>query len=180
MAGPGPDRIRPIRHMVRGALFDILRHVVKGSEFLDLFAGTGSVGLEALSRGAKHVTFVDNYGPATKLIAKNLSRLQFEDKARIYQKDVEEALTTFGRRDRRFEVAFLGPPYEEGLTEPTLKLLSEETVLSAGGIASAEIFKKTSLPEAIGTLRKIQCEKYGQNKLIFYRQIPPATELAEI
>ena len=73
--GPGPKKIRPMRHSVRKALFDILQNVIDGSRFLDLFAGTGGVGLEALSRGAAHVTFVDDFSEAVNLIGKSVEKL---------------------------------------------------------------------------------------------------------
>ncbi len=168
-----------MRNMVRGALFDILRQVVEGSKFLDLFAGTGSVGLEALSRGAERVTFVDNYRPAIQLISKNLDKLRFTGRADVYEKDVDEALTTFAQRDRRFDVAFVGPPYGQGFTEPTLDRIQNQGIVVVGGILVAEVFKKRELPDSIGSLSKIKEENYGQNKLVFYRFDPPEKELTQ-
>lgn len=133
--GPGPDKVRPMRQLVRKALFDILRQVVPGSHFLDLFAGTGSVGLEALSRGADRVTFVDRFSEATKLINKNLEKLSYTSSASVYHMETEAALEKFDRRDRRFDLVFLGPPYDQGLSGETLELLGRNKVAQKGSKA---------------------------------------------
>lgn len=168
--GPGPKEIRPIRHLVRKALFDILRQVVSDSRFLDLYAGTGSIGLEALSRGASSVTFVDSFSRATQLINRNLEKLGYESKARVYGTKVGEAIDKFDRRDRRFDIAFLGPPYNEDLAEETLNQLAGKNVVRRGGLVAAEVFFKNDLADQYGDLAKIKESKYGQNKLYFYRR----------
>ncbi|MFP4588388.1 MAG: 16S rRNA (guanine(966)-N(2))-methyltransferase RsmD [Candidatus Bipolaricaulota bacterium] len=173
--GPGPAEIRPMREVVRRGLFDTLRQVVENSKFLDLFAGTGSVGLEALSRGASQVTFVDQLDSSVKLIKKNLDRLGFQNRARVYQRDVFSALELFQRRDRRFDLVFLGPPYQSNLDREVLKHLGDCRVVRSNGIAIVEVFSKTDLPEQFGELDLIQISEYGQNKLVFYRQKMPAT-----
>lgn len=168
--GPGPDEIRPIRHLVRKALFDILHKVVPGSNFLDLFAGTGSVGLEALSRGADHVTFVDRFSGATKLINKNVEKLGFSNSTNVCQMETEEALDKFDRRDRRFDLLFVGPPYGEGLEGDTLNQLGRNKVAKNRGLVAVEVFFKNDLARSYGSLVKIKESEYGQNKLVFYRK----------
>lgn len=168
--GPGPDEIRPMRHLVRKALFDILRQVVPDSRFLDLYAGTGSIGLEALSRGASGVTLVDSFSGATQLINRNVEKLGYESKARVYEMKVEKAIGKFDRRDRRFDVAFLGPPYDEGLAEETLNQLAGKNVVRRGGLVAVEVFFKNDLADHYGDLAKIKESEYGQNKLYFYRR----------
>jgi len=168
--GPGPEEIRPIRHLVRKALFDILRQVISGSLFLDLYAGTGSVGLEALSRGANHVTFVDQLPDATRLINKNLDALTYTNRATVYQMDTEEALEKFDHRDRRFDIVFLGPPYQEGLSKATLKQLGRNKVVKQGGLVGVEVFFKNDLADGYDKLVKIKEREYGQNKLAIYRK----------
>jgi 16S rRNA (guanine966-N2)-methyltransferase len=96
------ERIRPMRAAVRTALFNIIRELVKGSRFLDLFAGTGSVGLEALSRGAEECTFVDRLPEAVRLIKQNLAKLGLTGRAKVYQLDALEAIARFERRGKRF------------------------------------------------------------------------------
>ncbi len=161
-----------MRHLVRKALFDILQHVIRGSQFLDLFSGTGGVGLEALSRGAEHVTFVDNLSESVKLIGKNVEKLEYQDSASIYEMDVRQALDKFKSRDRRFDIVFLGPPYEQGLARKTLKQLAGTNLVKNWGIAGAEVFFKTDLPESMGRLEKIDSHDYGQTSLVIYRRKP--------
>lgn len=168
--GPGPDEIRPISHLVRKALFDILRQVVPDSKFLDLYAGTGSIGLEALSRGATDATFVDHFSEATKLINRNVEKLSYTDTANVYKLKVEEAIDKFHRRDRRFDIVFLGPPYNQGLAEKTLYQLRENNVVRNGGIVGVEVFFKNELEVKYYDLERIKESEYGQNKLVFYRR----------
>jgi len=170
--GPGPDEVRPMRHAVRKALFDILQNVIEGSRFLDLFAGTGGVGLEALSRGARHATFVDNLPESVKLIGKNIEKLGYQEVATLYEMEVSDAIDKFKRRDRRFDVIFLGPPYEEGLTERTLEQLKSTNVVRRWGIVAVEVFFKTELKDNYGTLEKIDARDYGQSRLLIFRRKP--------
>ncbi|MFP4136574.1 MAG: 16S rRNA (guanine(966)-N(2))-methyltransferase RsmD [Candidatus Acetothermia bacterium] len=168
--GPGPEKIRPMRQLVRKALFDILRQVVPDSKFLDLYTGTGSVGLEALSRGASSVTFVDSFSGAIQLVNRNLEKLGYEKKARVYEMNARKAIDKFDRRDRRFDVVFLGPPYNEGLAEGTLSQFVGKEVVRRGGLAAVEVFFKNDLADRYGDLAKIKESTYGQNKLYFYRR----------
>jgi 16S rRNA (guanine966-N2)-methyltransferase len=168
--GPGPDEIRPISHLVRKALFDILRQVVADSKFLDLYAGTGSIGLEALSRGATSATFVDHFSEATKLINKNVEKLNYTGTANVYRMKAEKAIDKFHRRDRRFDIVFLGPPYDQGLAEEALYHLRGKNVVRDGGIVAVEVFFKNDLEISYDDLERIKKSEYGQNKLVFYRR----------
>ncbi|MBS3787581.1 16S rRNA (guanine(966)-N(2))-methyltransferase RsmD [Candidatus Bipolaricaulota bacterium] len=170
--GPGPEEIRPMRHSVRKALFDILQNVIEGSRFLDLFAGTGGVGLEALSQGASHATFVDNLSESVKLVGKSIEKLGYQEVATLYEMEVSAALDKFESRDRRFDIIFLGPPYEKGLTTETLNQLKRTNVIRRWGIVGVEVFFKTDLNEAYGVLEKIDSREYGQSKLVIYRNKP--------
>ena len=168
--GPGPGEIRPMRHVVRKALFDMLRRVVEDSNFLDLFAGTGSVGLEALSQGAGYVTFVDNFDKAIEIINRNIKSLDYTEKARTYCREVDEMIDLFDRRDRRFNIVFIGAPYGKGLAEETLKDISERTILEPFGLVALEVFSKRSLKDAYGDLNLIKERDYGQNRLMIFRK----------
>ena len=170
--GPGPEEVRPMRHSVRKALFDILQNVIEGARFLDLFAGTGSVGLEALSRGASHATFVDNLPESIQLIGKNIEKLGYQGVTTIHSMAVSEAIEKFKNRDRRFDLVFIGPPYQEGLTESTLKQLEGSEIVRTWGIVTVEVFFKNDLNEKYGELEKIDFSDYGQSKLVIYRRRP--------
>jgi len=167
---PKDERIRPMRDQVRGAIFEIVHEFVPGSRFLDLFAGTGSVGIEALSRGARECTFVDHLPEAVRLIKMNLARLGLLARARVYQLDVFEALERFERRSRRFDLVFVGPPYGEGLAARTLERLGDSKLLAEGGLVIVEVFKKEreELEERYGRLVLLQERRYGDNLVLFY------------
>ncbi len=170
--GPGPEEIRPMRHSVRKAFFDILQNVIEDSNFLDLFAGTGSVGLEALSRGANHATFVDNLSKSGELIGKSIDKLGYQHETTLDKMEVSVAIDKYVRRDRRFDIIFLGPPYERGLSKRTLNQLKETSLVRLWGIVGVEVFFKTDLSEEYGKLKKIDSREYGQSKLVIYRRKP--------
>jgi len=168
---PKSASIRPMRDAVRAALFSILGDLVPGSRFLDLFAGTGSVGIEALSRGAKHTVFVDNSAEAVKIIEENLQNLGLTGKATVCREDVFKALELLSRRNQRFDLVFIGPPYGEDLARRTLEQLGRIEILSEGAVAAAEIFKKegTAFEERYGGLVLFDERTYGDNMIKLYR-----------
>lgn len=170
--GPGPEEIRPMRHSVRKALFDILQNVIEDSRFLDLFAGTGSVGLEALSQGAKRATFVDNLPESVKLIGKSIDKLGYQEVTTLYEMEVSAAIDKFENRDRRFDIVFVGPPYQENLSSQTLERLKGCKIIRNWGIVGLEVFSKTELEETYGSLERIDSRNYGQSRLIIYRKKP--------
>ncbi len=167
-----------MRDQVRAGLFAIIQDFLPGSRFLDLFAGTGSVGIEALSRGAKSCIFVDNLPEAVQLIKQNLAALGLTSQAKVYQLDVFAALERLYRRGRRFELIFIGPPYGQGLVGPTLARIAELGLLEPGGLAIAEIFKKerSELQERYGPLRLIRERRYGDNLIVIYQASQPRKE----
>lgn len=161
-----------MRAQVRAALFNILNARsarVPGSRFLDLFAGTGSVGLEALSRGAAQAVFVDLSREAVALIRDNLKALGLNERAVIYHQDFISALVQLETEQQRFDLAFVGPPYGKGLAERALAALAQTHILNEDALVMAEIFKKETLPEAFGHLDRSDMRRYGDNVLVFYR-----------
>lgn len=161
--------LRPMREAVRAALFDILSDSVTNARFLDLFAGTGSVGLEALSRGAQSCVFVDISGQACQIIHENLKNLNLEKHARIYQLDVFRAIELFDRQSEEFDLVFVGPPYGQGLAPKTLAHLATHSILSSGALVVTEIFKKETIQTEYGLLKSFDERTYGDNRLWFYR-----------
>lgn len=166
---PQHHRIRPMRDVVRGALFNILGDLVEGSRFLDLFAGTGSVGIEALSRGAEYCAFVDHAPEAIRLIHKNLEALSFKEKALVLKLDVFEAIERLSAESERFDLIFIGPPYHKRLAHKALMALSQHVLLDKEGIIITEIFKKEELDAQYGELALMDEYQYGDNRLLFYR-----------
>ena len=161
--------IRPMRDFVRTALFNILVDLVPGARFLDLFCGTGSVGLEALSRGATDCVFVDHSAEACGITRRNLAALGLLKKAKVIQADYAEGIDYLQRRGRRFDLIFIGPPYGRGLADAALRLLSESRLFHTETVIVSEVYKKESLSPAYGELYSVDRRLYGDNELHFYR-----------
>jgi len=169
------EDLRPMRAQVRAALFNILNARsarVPGSRFLDLFAGTGSVGIEALSRGAAQTVFVDVSHEAIRLIKDNLRTLQLSERAVVYHEDAIKALAQLEAEGQRFDLVFIGPPYGKNLAERALAALAETHLLNEDALVITEIFKKEALREAYGRLKRSDMRRYGDNVLVFYRWMP--------
>ena len=168
--------IRPMRDFVRAALFSILSDFVEDAAFLDLYCGTGSVGLEALSRGARSCTFVDRSRGSCAIARKNLDELDFLDIGEVIQSDCVEMIEGFARRARRFDLIFLGPPYYKELAPVTLAALGKGEILGADPIVVAEIHHTERADEDYGVLELVDARKYGDNRLLFYRPKDGAVE----
>jgi 16S rRNA (guanine(966)-N(2))-methyltransferase RsmD len=152
---------------VRQTLFDVLAAVVPGSRFLDVFAGSGGVGLEALARGAERVVFVDQARGAVRAIEENLAAMGALARAEVVAKDARSALARLAADGARFDVVFVDPPYESELYAPALRAAGE--LLAEGGVAVAEHFHKRELPERIGGLVRYRSVRVGDHRLGFYR-----------
>ena len=164
-------RIRPTSDMLRETLFNILGPRVDGARFLDLFAGSGAVGIEAVSRGAAHVVLVENHRAAAHLISKNLALLEIGEGARLIPADAIEAIAKLeSERASAFEFIFLDPPYaKERDYHSVLHALEKSPLLSDSSILIAEHRKTFSLPAAIGRLQQFRTLKQGDATLSFYR-----------
>lgn len=162
-----------MRDQVRAALFNILMDVVEGRVFLDLFAGTGSVGLEALSRGARRAVFVDRGREALQLLRQNIDDLGVSERAEVVADDVFDAIPRLAQCDERFDLVFIGPPYGADLAHRTLTRLANSDVLGRDAIVVTEIFKKEAVEPTYGQLAQIDARLYGDNRLVFYRLTAP-------
>ncbi len=164
--------IRPMRDFVRTALFNIISDMVMDARFLDLFCGTGSVGLEALSRGAREVAFVDRSANACGIVRRNLDLLGFLDRARVLQSDYVAGIDHLERRGKKFDLVFVGPPYDKGLADAALRLLAERPIIAPDALVVAEVRNKTRLDQSYGPLEQIDKRVYGDNVLNFYLAVP--------
>jgi len=166
--------LRPTADRVRESLFSILEAgrlgagPLSGSAFLDLYAGTGSVGIEALSRGAARATFVESDRARCRLIAENLALTGLAAAAAVVCAPVARALPTLERRGSRCGFIFIDPPYEGGLAADTLNMIGRTGLLVAGGVVVVEHSRRAALPEAAGGLSRIRRESYGDTVLSFY------------
>ncbi len=162
------EGIRPMRDFVRTALFNILGELVVDARFLDLFCGTGSVGLEALSRGARACVFIDNSKAACAITRRNLEKLGFLTCAQVVQADFLSGVDHFARRGRQFDVVFVGPPYGKGLAAQALARLGRGDLLSPTAVVVTEIYKKEEISGGYGVLTRVDRRVYGDNVLLFY------------
>ncbi len=160
--------LRPMREAVRAVLFNILDNAITGAHFLDLFAGTGSIGLEALSRGARSCVFVDISEEACWIIRKNIENLGLAQQASVYQIDALKAIEMFHRQGQQFDLVFIGPPYGKELAHKTLVHLSSHPIVSPGALVVTEIFKKEKVQAEYGSLKSLEERTHGDNRLWFY------------
>ena len=159
--------IRPTTDNVKEAIFSIIQFDIEGRRILDLFAGTGQLGIEALSRGAKSAVFVDAREDACKLIRENLKRTKLEQDGRVVRADYLEYLK---RCREKFQIIFLDPPYAEVFLENSLKVITEIDILQSGGIIVAERPLGKELPWEFEGFIRSRDYKYGSTLLTIYRK----------
>jgi len=164
---------RPTGARVKQTLFDILSPRMAGCRFLDAFAGSGGIGLEALSRGAARVVFVDTSAPAIQAVRENVALLQGAGEAQVFRQDARLALAGLADTGVRFDVVYLDPPYDSDLYEPVLQQCGETRLLEREGLVVAEHFHKRRLPETIGGLLRTREVRVGDHCLSFYRREDP-------
>jgi len=161
-------KLRPTSSKVREAIFDILRNRIVGASFVDLYAGTGTVGFEALSRGAGRAIFVEPDRSRARGIKENAIKLGFFEKAKIVQKRAHEFLRTSSRDKKSFDIFFLDPPYFSENIKVTLPIIGEKEILNKWGIVIIEHYFKNKLPEMVGELKMIRDYRYGDTMLTIY------------
>jgi 16S rRNA (guanine966-N2)-methyltransferase len=170
LKGKPPAGIRPTSDRLRETLFNVLGPRVEGSTFFDACAGMGGVGIEAISRGAQFVYFVDQARKATSIIRENLESLDVKDGFRILEMDLGRALDLLERDRMVFDIVFVDPPYEkDALYAETLMALGSRSLLAEGGLVVMEHSKRVQLAEEVGTLRRYRVLPQGDSTLSFYR-----------
>jgi 16S rRNA (guanine966-N2)-methyltransferase len=157
--------LRPATDYVKEALFDILATRVPESSFLDLFSGSGCIGIEALSRGAKHAVFVEKEPEHGALIRENLGLTGFSGESELLQMDVFQAIALLRRKKRLFDIVFVDPPFRHGLVVPTLEQLLRAGIVVPGGL----IVTRTAVGEELETaLPSARQSRYGDSILNFF------------
>jgi len=162
-------RIRPTSDRVREAIFSVLGAAVVEARVLDLFAGTGALSLEALSRGARDAVLVEEHSTALNILRQNVAALGLESRTRVLPLPVTKALRKLAAEGEQFSLVFLDPPYERGLAEKTLAALQGSGLLVPGARAVAEHSQRETLPELVGGLQLGQCRRYGDTQVAFYQ-----------
>lgn len=166
---PIDDKIRPTTDKVKEAVFSILNSHINlyGKNVLDLFGGTGNLGLEALSRGAAHCWFGDNSRDSIKLLKENIRYCKAENKSTIFAGDFRKALSRM-QTQAACDVILLDPPYNRGMLPECFDLISEYRLLADDGIIIAEHRREEMLPEQMGNFEKIKERKYGTVVISIY------------
>jgi 16S rRNA (guanine966-N2)-methyltransferase len=167
--------LRPTSDRLRETLFNVLGSGIQDSRFLDVFAGTGAVGIEALSRGADYVSFIENHAPSAALIRKNLSALKVHSGVTIICADAIRGIETLEAKvkagDPAYDYIFIDPPYVATADySRVLQKVGVSIVLNHRGIIIVEHRKTFDLPESFGTLKRVRLLRQGDAALSFYRR----------
>ncbi|WNG17980.1 16S rRNA (guanine(966)-N(2))-methyltransferase RsmD [Cystobacter fuscus] len=171
LAGPKATskHIRPTADRVRETLFNVLGQWLEGQRVLDLYAGTGALGLEAVSRGAKGVVLVDSDREALALCRANTDTLGFSARVEVLAQPVARALETLGRRGDRFQLIFADPPYAARVVETVLEGLSAHQLLADGGTVVIEHDKREPAPEAHAGFTRVDQRRFGDTLVSLFR-----------
>jgi 16S rRNA (guanine(966)-N(2))-methyltransferase RsmD len=168
LKSPVGRKVRPTSDRIREAIYDMLGPDLEGTKVLDLFAGTGAMGIEALSRGFQTGVFVENDRGALNLIRDNLDLCGLADRARVEARDVFEFLKRFDAA-APFDLVLVDPPYGEGMVLPAVEQLACKTGLRAGGYVVCECERELELPDEVKSLKRIKYKSYGDSSVHVYK-----------
>jgi 16S rRNA (guanine(966)-N(2))-methyltransferase RsmD len=173
---PG-DTTRPVMDRVKESVFNIIRPWILDADFLDLFAGTGSVGIEALSQGARRAVFVEKEYQAIRVIKANLKTTGLQDRAKVIRQDVFDFLAS--RPESSYDFIYVAPPQYHGLWAQTLTLLDERNCLASGGqvIVQIDPIEYEDEKPPLRHLAAIDERKYGNTLIVFYEWQPASKDL---
>lgn len=161
---------RPTLQIVRKSIFDIIAEDVPGAHVLDLYAGPGSLGLEALSRGSQKVTFVDENRRVLDKLTENIERLGFHEKTQLVNEDVVKTLFRLSRGGKKYDIVFVDPPYKSNLVSGMIEALEVCDILRNRGSLIIEHSKHIELPHRIGWLTLWKMREFGETRVSFYRR----------
>jgi len=164
------EELRPTSSKVREAIFNILMTEIDHSLFLDLYAGTGAVGLEALSRGAEKVVFVESSLLRSKAVMDYLHRVGMDDRASVHREKAETFLQRAMKTGTKFDIIFADPPYLSDEIERVLMHIGEYSILKDGGCIMVEHSSKKVLPEHLQNIKRTKNYKYGDTMITLYRK----------
>ena len=170
------SRVRPTTDAVKEALFAILRTRVHDARTLDLFAGSGNLGIEALSRGAQHATFVDNSSASIRTVRQNLAELDVpKTQTRLIRADASTAIADLAIQHATFDLIFLDPPYDSTLAHESLQSLGlTGSLLSHEATIVVEHDPSLSIADFYGILTRVRVERYGNTSVSLYRRVASA------
>lgn len=175
-----PATIRPTQNVTKQSIFNLLGHDLEGQSVLELFAGSGAVGIEALSRGAKSVTFIEHDPKCVDVIRKNLEilgydlTLQKEPVCEVIHTDAFAAIKGLATRNRKFDLIFFDPPYGLDLGKKALKTLGAYDILHPNCFVVVEYSKRERLPDLEANFKLVTERQYGKSYLAIFQSITPA------
>lgn len=164
---PG-NHVRPTSDRVKETLFQVVGPYFDGGWALDLFAGTGSLGIEALSRGCDRVVFVDRSRASVDTIKDNLQKTGFIERSEVHREDVRSAMRKLSRREIRFRLVFLDPPYRGNLLTPVMEKIAEGSLLQDDGILVAEHDFRHPPPDRVATLKAYRRMTFGEAAITLF------------
>lgn len=159
---------RPTSDRVKESLFNIISKKMRDSTVLDLFAGSGNLGLESISRGAEKCTFVENNKVAYKTLKENIDLLKFQDMSETYFQEAFTTLKTLHMLNKKYDIIFLDPPYGKGLIESSINEINNLELLNNEGIIISEYDAEDNVPDSIGEIKIYRTESYGRIKISFW------------
>lgn len=165
---PKNEDVRPTTDRVKESLFNIINGYIIEGEILDLFAGTGSLGIECLSRGADKCVFVDLSKSSIDIIKSNIKKARVEDNSEVVNLDYKNAIDRVKNNSYSFDIIFMDPPYYENMFIDALTRIGESNILKDDGIIVVEHDTKQEFPDNVGKLVKSKSRKYGNTTLTFY------------
>lgn len=163
-------KTRPTLQIVRKSIFDTLGEEVKGAHILDLFAGAGSLGLEALSRGSQEVTFVDDNQGVLDKLGENAKLLGFKEMVNLVNADATKTLHSLWKNRVKYDIVFADPPYSSKFISKVVETFEVCDVIRNGGLLVIEHSKHTPLPHHIGLLILWKVKEFGETHVSFYRK----------
>ena len=171
MSPEGYATTRPTLDRVKEAMFNILQMKVPDAVVLDAFAGTGSLGLEAVSRGAKHCFLVDQNSETFSILKQNVSSLRFEDKCTCFNKDSYGALTEFAKKEVKFDLIFIDPPYRKNMIPGAVEIIDDNNLLKDNGIIMTKIDTREDIYKGTHAIPLNDSRKYGKTTVCVYRKV---------
>ena len=165
-----PEEIRPVSLKVKASCFNIIKDIVPDAAVLDLFAGSGALGFEAISCGAKSVVFIDHSKTTLEVVSENITALGLELAAKTIYGDALERIKDFKARNQAFDLIFLDPPYYQGILNKTLQRIAEYDIVSDFGFLVAFCYASDEFCNEYGVFSLILQKKYGQNRVLIYEK----------
>ncbi len=170
LKAPEGLQTRPVTDKIRESLFNIWMHDIDGCDFLDLFSGSGSMGIEAMSRHAHHVVMVDLSSEAIKVILQNIRSCALQQQSHeVFKEDVFKAIERFDHQQRKFDIVYLDPPFTvDSIFLPVMESLSKTHLLHEEGQIVIRTLKEKDMPDQFGHLKRYRMKTYGISTLHFY------------